>query len=116
MTAATVTKSGQHLIEKLVREVGVSDFTVVSGQAVTVPSIADADTGNVIVTETTAFGGVEVGDIVWAWPEEALPTDCQFTGAYVVDSDDIKFTFTAEDGAVTGAAKDFTVIIVHRQQ
>jgi hypothetical protein len=114
--AADITKSAQHILEQLVLTAGISSVTVVTGQAVVVPSVGDADTGQVIETETTAFGGVLVGDIVLAFPEEALPTDCNYTGAYVVDDDDIAFTFSAQDGAVTGASKDFTVIILHRQQ
>lgn len=102
MAAADISKSIQHILESAVLNQQVVE--------VTVPSVADADTGQVIETVTAL--NTKVGDIVLATPIEALPTDANFTGAYVVDDDDIAFTFSAQDGAITGAAVDFNVTVL----
>ena len=79
--------------------------------SVTVPSIADNDTGEVAVDVSAADYTCAVGDAVIAIPLVALPTDCSLGGAWVSDADEITVTFTAQDGAVTGAAKNFNFLI-----
>lgn len=76
---------------------------------VTVPSVGDGDTGEVAVDVSSAGFDftLAVGDAVIACPLVALPTDCSLGGAWVSDTDEITVTFTAQDGAVTGAGKNF---------
>lgn len=111
--AADLTKSIPHRLHDLVVTGAVEDFLFDTALAVTVPTIADAETDSVAV----AWTGVDLGDsVIAADPIEALPTDCLFHGAYVSDADEVTFTFSAKEGSsgVTGAAKDFTVIIADR--
>jgi hypothetical protein len=121
MTAATTTKSPQHLLEALVRTTatgdgnasaggGVQGIQVSTGLSVTVPSITDPDIAKVDVTLT----GVAVGDVVLAAPTQALPTNCRWQSAYVSATDTITFVFGSEGGNVTGAAKTFDVIVLIR--
>lgn len=77
--------------------------------AVTVPTIADAES-DVAVVDVSAITFVPaVGDAVIAIPLVALPTDCLLNGAFVSAADEVTISFgTKEGGAgVTGAAKNF---------
>ena len=79
--------------------------------AVAVPTIADNDTGEVAVDTSAWEFAVAAGDGVIACPMEALPTDCSLGGAWASATDEITVTFTAQDGAVTGANKNFQFIV-----
>lgn len=102
-------------------EAGVLDFgegaienIICSGTvAVTVPSVSDNDTGVVAVDVASAFTAtIDVGDFVIAAPLAALPTDCSLAGAYVTAEDTVTVNFTAQDGAVTGAAVNFKFLVI----
>lgn len=84
-----------------------------SNVSVSVPSISDNDTGEVAVDVSSAFDmAPAVGDAVIAIPQEALPTDCSLAGAWVSDDDEVTVSFTAQDGAVTGASKNFKFVVI----
>ena len=80
--------------------------------AVAVPTIADAKNDVVLVDVAAMAFAPAVGDIVFAVPLVALPTDCLLLSAYVSATDTVSVTFgTKEGGAgVTGANKDFKFI------
>ena len=78
-------------------------------QVVAVPTIGDADTGEVatnVATSSSPFAPA-VGDAVIAIPLEALPTDCSLTGAWVSAANVVTTAYSAQDGAVTGANVNF---------
>ena len=81
--------------------------------AVTIPSYAADTCDSVAVSVAAALSmAPAVGDAVIAMPQEALPTNCVLTGAYVTNTDEITVTFaSAEAGGVTGAAKNFKFLI-----
>ena len=89
---------------------GIYLFTL----AVTIPTIADAESDTVAVSTSAWTFAAAVGDLVVASPAEALPTSCIFSGAYVTATDEVTFAFdTLEGGAgVTGAAKNFSVLVI----
>jgi hypothetical protein len=59
--------------------------------------------------------GAALGDFVLAGPNEALPTNCRWQGAYVSATDTVTFVFGSEGGNVTGAAKAFDVVVISRR-
>lgn len=82
--------------------------------SVTIPSYA-ADTCDSVAVDVSGAFSMQpaVGDAVIAMPQEALPTNCVVTNAYVTATDQITVTFaSAEAGAVTGAAKNFKFLVV----
>ena len=110
--AADLTKSIPHLLEAFLLDGTVKDF-VVATVAVSVPTIADAESD--VVAETVT--GVALGDAVLvANPVAALPTDAIFSGAYVSATDTISFAFDTKEGGagVTGEDIDFIVIYLDR--
>ena len=97
-------------------KVGTSENLTIAGihrsanVAVAVPTMADAEDDEVAVDVSAAFTvAPALGDLVFAAPAEALPTDCVLCGAYVSATDQITVSFgTKEGGAgVTGANKNF---------
>ena len=81
-------------------------------QVVAVPTIADADTGEVatnVATSSAPFAPA-VGDAVIAIPLAALPTDCTLTGAWVSAANVVTTGYSAQNGAVTGANVNFRFI------
>ena len=84
--------------------------------AVTIPSFVATAADAVVETATVAAAFTvqpAVGDAVIAIPQEALPTDCLLATAYVTNTDEITFTFNSkEGGGVTGAAKNFKVLLI----
>lgn len=81
--------------------------------SVTVPSITAPGDASVSVDVSAAFSmAPALGDAVIAMPQEALPTNCLLTGAYVTGTDTILVTFASEGGNVTGAAKNFKFLVV----
>lgn len=120
MTAASTTKSGQHLLESLVRTAvagdgngnagaGIQGVLTTLATAVTVPAITDPDVAKVDVTVT----GVALGDMVvgLGWVQ-ALETNCRFVSAQVLATDTIRFTFASEGGNVTGGGTHTVDILV----
>lgn len=83
--------------------------------AVTVPTIADAESDEVDVDVAAAFtASITVGSFVIAAPLAALPTDCLLNGAYVSATDHIKVSFGTKEGGsgVTGAAVNFKFLVI----
>ena len=84
-----------------------------SNVSVSVPSMDDMDGGEVAVDVAGAFSmAPAVGDAVIAIPQEALPTDCSLCGAWVNATDTITVSFTTQNGAVTGASKNFKFVVI----
>ena len=111
-TAPDLTKSVPHIVESLVTSLGIVGWVYDNALSVTVPSITDPDIAKVDVTVT----GVKVSAdlVVAANPVVALPTNCRFQSAYVSADDTVTFVFGSEGGNVTGAAKNFAVLIADR--
>lgn len=119
MTAASVTRSSQHLAEALSRQAAAGDGTnagagvqgilTTIATAVTVPAITDPDVAKVDVTVT----GVALGDMVvgLGWVQ-ALETNCRFVSAQVLATDTIRFVFASEGGNVTGGGTHTVDILV----
>lgn len=83
--------------------------------AVTIPTIADAEISEVAVDVSGAFTmQPAIGDQVLVNPSEALPTDCILCGAYVSATDQVTISFAAKEGGsgVTGAAKNFKMLVI----
>ncbi len=101
-----------------VQSVAVPHASLVTGVVVAVPTIADAEMDEVEVTVSgSGFDfTLELGDLVIANEEAALPTSCLYHGVHVTDTDKITFTFgTLEGGSgVTGANVNFTIIAYER--
>jgi hypothetical protein len=84
-----------------------------SNVAVAVPSITDPDIASVVVNVASAFSmQPAVGDAVIAIPQEALPSNCKFQGAYVTNTDEITLVFGSEGGNVTGDNKNFKFLVI----
>jgi len=84
-----------------------------SAVAVSVPSITDPDIAQVAVDVSGSFDmQPAVGDMVIVTPTEALPTNCRLQGAYVSATDTVTICFGSEGGNVTGAAKNFDMLII----
>lgn len=82
--------------------------------SVTIPSYA-ADTCDSVSVDVSAAFSIQpaVGDAVIAIPQEALPSNCVVTNAYVTATDTITVTFASAEGAsVTGAAKNFKFLVI----
>lgn len=95
-----------HLQEQ--RSLPVKGVTV----SVNVPTLAAAEAAESVSATVT---GAKIGDIVTAAPQAALPTNASFIGAFVAATDTVHFSFTnLASGAVTGAARNFTVWVEHR--
>jgi hypothetical protein len=78
-----------------------------------VPSITDPDTNTVAVDVSGAFSmAPAVGDAVIAIPQEALPTNCALSGAFVSATDTITVAFASVGGNVTGANKNFKFLVI----
>ena len=103
-------KSVPHAIEQLLSVVGGLQVTSVTTSTIGAPA-ASASLGAFVDKTIT---GAKLGDVVFAQPAEALPTNQHFLGAYVVATDTVRFQFLATGGAVTGAAKNFYVGLWHR--
>lgn len=126
MTAASVTHSGQHLVEALVKTLasgsgtsagaGVVGLITGSAVSVAVPSIADstADTAIVMESVDVTVTGVARGDVVIGVGfTAALPTDCHFVQAYVSATDTVTFEFRAtKNQPVTGATKAANIVVL----
>lgn len=84
--------------------------------AVTVPSITDPDCAVVAVDVSAVTVSVAVGDHVFVTPIEAteMPTNCRLGAAYVSATDTVSILFHSEGGNVTGAAKNFNMVLLKR--
>ena len=74
-----------------------------------------ATTADSVVVDVSGAFTIQpaVGDMILASPSAALPTDCLFSQAYVTSTDNITFVFDSkEGGGVTGAAVNFTILVV----
>jgi len=83
--------------------------------SVAVPTIADAESDEVVVDVSAAFTmAPAVGNEVLAIPLVALPTDCLLNGAYVSNTDTITVSFGTKEGGsgVTGANKNFKFVVI----
>lgn len=81
--------------------------------SVSVPSITDPDIARVQVDVSSAFSiQPAVGDAVIAIPQEALPTNCRFQGAWVYQTDGVEIVFGSEGGNVVGASKNFKFLVI----
>lgn len=111
-TTPDLTKSIPALVEDLFLTLGVVGFAYDTALSVTVPSITDPDIAKVDVTVT----GVKVASdaVLFASPTVALPTNCRFQNAYVSADDTVTFVFGSEGGNVTGAAKNFLLVVADR--
>jgi len=119
MTAASTTKSVQHILEDLILAGGDTDTSVkgIIQDQVTSSNPADfdpVDTASAIVTATATLTGVAVGDAVLAvgyvsgLAAGQIPVDC-----YVSATDTVTFVFSgAEDAAVTTTAVVANVIVL----
>lgn len=85
---------------------------------VAVPTIANDAAENVdeVAVDVSAAFSIQpaVGDAVIAIPQEALPTDCVFLGAWVSATDTITVSFGSKEGGggVTGANKNFKFLVI----
>jgi len=99
-------KSVPHLLEQFLGTVGVASVTVA------VPTLAAAEAGEAANATVT---GAKIGDLVFAAPTAALPTNAAFAGAFVVAADTVSYSFTnVGAAAVTGANRTFTTYVIHR--
>jgi hypothetical protein len=81
--------------------------------SVSVPSITDPDIATAVVDVSSAITYIPgIGDIVYAVPLEALPSNCRFLNAWVYTADGVYVTFGSEGGNVTGAARNFIFVFV----
>jgi hypothetical protein len=84
---------------------------------VAVPTIANDAAENIDEVAVDVSGAFSmapaVGDAVIAIPQEALPTDCVFLGAWVSATDQITVSFGTKEGGggVTGANKNFKFLV-----
>jgi hypothetical protein len=108
-TTGTLTTGANATDKVAVKGIYMSPANVV----VAVPSITDPDSASVDVDVSAAFSmQPAVGDAVIAMPQEALPSNCFLSSAYVTATDTVTLMFTSIGGNVTGANKNFKFLVV----
>jgi hypothetical protein len=111
-TKPDLQKSVPHRVRELVVGLGVVGFHYDPALSVTVPSIGTAGLGGSVDVTVT---GVALGDSVLAAdPTAALPANCIMTGAHVVATNTVRFSYQAVGGTVTGASTNHTLVIADR--
>lgn len=118
MTAASTTKSVQHILEDLVLAGGDTDVSVkgfIQDQVTTAnpADITALDNASSVVTATATLTGVAVGDAVVAWAPVSGLAAGQFVAAvYVSATDELTALITnVENTSVTTTAVVLNVIV-----
>ena len=107
---ADITKSVPHVNEDLVLDAGVQSITIHAAETVDVPSITDHD----IAIEAHTLAGVKQGDFIILAPVSTVLSNAWLQGAVVTAANVITFVFGSLGGNVTGATKNYDIIVYHR--
>jgi hypothetical protein len=106
---ATIYLEGSDIVTSSTEGVTIKGIYT-STLSVTVPSITDPDIAKVDVDTSAMTFQAVVGDAVFVFPTEALPTNARIQGAWVNATDQVQITYGSEGGNVTGAAKTHKLV------